>query len=507
MSLEKFLANLGFDSDPFAKTNADEEERLPDYFIRPPFFSSILGETARPKSAVVFAPRGGGKTALRIMLEKASCVRDDFLCVTYNQFDLTGRKLSEVDLGYHHRSITRLVLVGLLSWIAERGLGGLSDSDRHILYLLVKEHLGAIDRSLLNQAISSVKNVKDKALDFWNSVTQLAGLGLNLIQNILQLVPKPVSSGETEQALGSYLDQLRFMASLAPKLGIKSIYVLIDKVDETALTSAAPNAFKFIRPLLTDLTTLELPGYAFKFFLWDKLAEDYRAASRPDRINSYDIHWTIDQLKEMLSKRLATYSGGQVTTLDQIAASGPHVGLHETCVILAYSSPRNVIRLCKEILDQQAELDPTADKLSDEAISRGVEVFAQKYSSEVLGSQVLRDIKKAKRIDFTVRYLSADVFKVTQQSGLNKVQTWRRTGVVERIGTVQEKRGNKPSDLYGIVNPLVAKYVHADLSIFEFMQKKVRLCPSCGAVVLRDFDLHPGGDRNRCQNCQQEVTV
>jgi hypothetical protein len=74
------LQNLGFERDPFATTNADEEELLQDYFIEPPFFKAVYGDINRPKSTIVFAPRGGGKTALKRRIEISSGT-DAFLCV------------------------------------------------------------------------------------------------------------------------------------------------------------------------------------------------------------------------------------------------------------------------------------------------------------------------------------------------------------------------------------------------------------------------------------------
>ena len=59
MSYNDLLYNLGFIRDPFAKTNADEEELLEDYFIEPPFFKAVYGDIHEPKAAVVYAPRGG----------------------------------------------------------------------------------------------------------------------------------------------------------------------------------------------------------------------------------------------------------------------------------------------------------------------------------------------------------------------------------------------------------------------------------------------------------------
>jgi hypothetical protein len=128
------LHNLGFHVDPFAKTNADEEELLKSYFIEPPFFKAVYGDLATPKSTVVFAPRGGGKTALKRMLELSS-LTNNFLCVTYNQFNVAGLSLKAIDLKYHCQNIARLLLVAILSATVERGIAPLSNEDRHLLFL------------------------------------------------------------------------------------------------------------------------------------------------------------------------------------------------------------------------------------------------------------------------------------------------------------------------------------------------------------------------------------
>ena len=48
MSYANLLHNLGFQIDPFAKTNADEEEHLKSYFIEPPFLKAVYGDLASP---------------------------------------------------------------------------------------------------------------------------------------------------------------------------------------------------------------------------------------------------------------------------------------------------------------------------------------------------------------------------------------------------------------------------------------------------------------------------
>lgn len=63
-----FFAQFGFSADPLESTNAENEPRLADYFVPPPYFVEVLGDPLNPHPDVVFAPRGSGKTAQRRMV-------------------------------------------------------------------------------------------------------------------------------------------------------------------------------------------------------------------------------------------------------------------------------------------------------------------------------------------------------------------------------------------------------------------------------------------------------
>lgn len=91
MPASQFLAQFGFAEEPFQSTNAGDEPLLEHYFVPPPYFASVLGDTSRPQSNVVLAPRGGGKTAQRVMIEKHSATNRDFMCITYDTFDTPAR--------------------------------------------------------------------------------------------------------------------------------------------------------------------------------------------------------------------------------------------------------------------------------------------------------------------------------------------------------------------------------------------------------------------------------
>jgi hypothetical protein len=110
---------LGFSGHPFAKTNADEEPNLKDYFVPPAYFDAIIGDSRTPTSSVVLAPRGAGKTAQRRMVEDHG-LSSHFLPVTYDRFEFSGgMSVAELSLQYHMRNIITRIIVSFLSYLFE----------------------------------------------------------------------------------------------------------------------------------------------------------------------------------------------------------------------------------------------------------------------------------------------------------------------------------------------------------------------------------------------------
>jgi hypothetical protein len=274
--------------------------------------------------------------------------------------------------------------------------------------------------------------------------------------------------------VGDLKSQIEFLAELAQKFGYRSTYILIDKVDENSLTGRASQSLLFIKPILSELPLLEMRGLGFKFFLWNLLEKDALEFARPDRVKSYTLQWTPTQLKLMLAKRLSVHSTGRVQSLTSIIPLERNVDRDDLIVTLSGGSPRNIIRICKAILDQQSEIDAGARVISERAFLRGIEVIAEELANEAVPEAVLKELKKMKKSDFTVRHIYADVFKISQPSGLQKVQSWQDSGAVLKIGTRQEKRGNRPSYVYAVASPIVLKNIFSDMDALDFWEKKVR---------------------------------
>jgi len=313
MALNPFLERKGFIEDPFASTNAGQEPRLAEYFVPPPYFHAVLGDPSTPQSNVVFAPRGGGKTAQRRMVEDFSVTNGRFLCVTYNQFELpSGFKLENADLAYHLAQISRSILLAILieldetPELAER----ISDQQKQLLKYLVKERLGSLSVAEFEGALKAIKSRGDRVrewLDRYKAVMTL----ISMVTTKLGLGPVQLAEGSLE--LGTLDDSLRYqfgqLLALAQTVGYDSTYVLVDGVDELAMTSSdATAAYDFVRSLITDLQTLESPGGAVKFFMWDQMEETFRGGgARPDRIPQFSLRWSVDQLQQMMERRLSAF--------------------------------------------------------------------------------------------------------------------------------------------------------------------------------------------------------
>src|SRR5579872_4277977 len=146
MNFMSIYNNLGFNGNPFAYTNADEEENLEQYFIPPPYYEAIKGDYNFPSSSIVLAPRGSGKTAQRRMIESWSKDKP-VLSVTYDRFELgNAQNLADITLNYHLKNIISKTLLNLILWLSEYPdtLNNFSKDDKRNLSILAHNYLGDV---------------------------------------------------------------------------------------------------------------------------------------------------------------------------------------------------------------------------------------------------------------------------------------------------------------------------------------------------------------------------
>lgn len=383
-SLEILLKNLGFvRGNPFASIDAGKEEGQDwfyESFVEPPCFDEIVGDARSPQPMLIFAPRGSGKTALRVMVHYY-CQRGytgqhgyvpgggQVLSILHTDLSLiqeVGRENPQADLArYHVQAILRAGVVALARQM----------KDNPSLRKRLTER-PAEEQTYLRWFVLNFN--QDLSADEWRWLREagLVGkrrLGFPLPPNhdkapappLLENLPELQSLLEDE-SLHSYVQLLTHFVKLAQGIGFQAVYVLVDGADELASTAADfGHAARLVEPLAANLQILDIPGVAFRFFLPAEMRSslETRGSVRRDRMVWHDLTWDTNRLLALLHKRLDVFSEGRVQSLDSICADDLSSDQLEKAMIdAADGSPRTLLLLGRELLRRQVDLIGTDEQ-------------------------------------------------------------------------------------------------------------------------------------------------
>jgi hypothetical protein len=493
MTIEQFIYNLGFEVNPFQHSNADKEvEYLDAYFIKPDYFEDVWGNPYNPVSNIVYAPRGGGKTAQRIMIEKRAKEILDILAITYTNHDLSEfKKIEDVNLQYHLTYLNRLLLLSFFNRINDANFDFVftfTFSERQYIYKLARIYLYDTPASFPNQAIHSLKTLEDYATDLWKGFKEPI---INVIKQISKSkgLEIDLSKIEIDKKLElSHKDNTFNIISLLKKSGYNSIYILIDKVDEQNLTGNNPSSsFFLISDLIKDLELLETPNLSFKFFLWDALKPYAVQAARPDRVFSYDLRWTWSQIVNMLSKRAEAYSKGRIKNFESLFANRKSLG---RVILFSELSPRDCVRICNRILSEQFKENPNMTIFSESVVDKSIEQFCREKAQElIVNSTNLKHLTKTNRVSFTIEELVTAKVAADSPAIRNIINPWTIAAYLKKIGLVERKNAKSVNE-YAFQDIRLAFMATPTLNLSEFIEAKVRKCKTktCKTLYYRDFD-------------------
>ncbi len=370
-ALDFWLLSHGFDSNPFASKEADfeaasDQSRVVDYFVRAVWVEQILGDIYQPRSAVLAARRGFGKSASRLMVEY-ECQRGrlsgKILAGNYTNF---GRVLaaqrgeSKESLHQAHlHCIVNICCLALLNFLREQPerIEGLGYGGRYRLSALISGYTDLNDPFRLDETLRRV-NINEQVLNSQSFIEAvrahtLAALldeaKVGRIRPWLELLGQATAFDGPLPPLS--LNLIEDIARLTRLSGLQAVYLLVDRVDELPETAADPAAgAELLRSLVADLRLMEIPGLAFKFFLPDEVASLLFNSHdiRPDRLTRYQIQWTTEQLVNFLHNRMLAYSSAnQLSSLAPFCEVGFANEVDEEISRMAEGSPRNLLRLAE----------------------------------------------------------------------------------------------------------------------------------------------------------------
>lgn len=352
--LDYWLNSLGFQlGNPFAAVEAEQERTLlPDYFVDVDGYEQIKGD----HTVIIFAPRGGGKSALRVVLASYSAPispEADILAVEYTDFSQlisklhAGEKLTIEDYADQLlRTGIKALFLALCGYTPSSNQGSdtldlrrrrikrlnnvmpptrsrlsqwLHIYDPQILEAEeLYERLHAIKSSFAPEWKHFVEIVKKQQLHTLISQSSLEKDEIAILLTDLN----DFSAGKPE-AMKTSNEKFASFAGLVRLCSFKGVQFLIDGIDESLETANSPHVqADILEPLLTELRILEMPGSAFKFFLSREAHKEIldRPTVRKDRLTdrALTVEWKEDKLKTLLDSRLAYFSDGAVQDLVQI---------------------------------------------------------------------------------------------------------------------------------------------------------------------------------------------
>lgn len=442
--MSPFNKNFGFRMSPFEQYVAEKEPEINAYAVKPPYFEETKSRALSQSTFILFGFRGSGKSATRITTAKETWkLRSDGgeapIVVTFTDFSpiIGNRSLESVSSNILISHVAFLTIEALLLWLSNQSnsetlIAELSEEERftfvHFIkmyYLSVPEPKRQIRNAeamkLLHQTwINQSKIWVEKKWKPISSAVSKTAAGLvarylpaaeDMQDDIKQVI------AQTDELEGDLI-VLTELVGIAKSIGFAGVSVFLDKVDEHSKTQfSAEKTAKLIHPILSHVQLLEVEGFGWTFFLWNKVKQYFATENlfvRLDKIAHSEVKWPEKFLVQMIDQRIRHFSDAKVSGFNQLCqktlnAKAPLLEM----IALVQNSPRELIRLLDTIAREYNSSYTDQRKkalLSPEDIELGKDVYIRDvvwnvYAGKVL-SQIIRLGLKTSRIKTFRRLLN-----------------------------------------------------------------------------------------------------
>lgn len=406
IEFNEFSQCLGLDKYPFSVFTAEEErEFLHVAFVRPVAYSPAIQAATEGKNIFLYGERGTGKTALlfELVSERSKAVKvaqiSDFadLPIVPGRADIYGLYVSTLaDL------LFKKLLPQMSNILFDRPK--LDRDDKVLISYLLKNHTTTLSRAALREDLRKIQygRIRRGATWMFNLVrgvaNQATSTGVDIVsQTIRQSLGLPDSSKDDASSAKDYFERielavdsdfdegkanlllLRKTVALCHKLGVKPITLVLDRIDEDPrLRNDSSVIANFLRPFLIENEIFYGSDLQFIFSIWSIPFQNVKSDFRANKFCVEQVQWRNHELINVLDKRLQHHSANKVASHTQLF--GDPAFFISNVLPLANSNPRDLWQLMNQVLREQYQLDPTAKKLSTEAMQSGMQAFVKDFS-------------------------------------------------------------------------------------------------------------------------------
>ena len=465
-----FTDNFGFKEIPFEQYVAEREPRINEYAVKPSYFEETRRRVKSVSSYILFGFRGSGKSATRITTEKETWKEigegtKGPLMVSMIDFDvlLKAKKVEEVELVDIVRRVAFLTVEGILLWISNQEekdqlLELLDDGELNTLRRMAKTYY--LNEPEADREVSQFETMRILQQNWvnytgdwinrkWSSIATVVGKVSSALVNwklsvgdISREVSDILSKDGSGQSIRGVLQSL---VEMAQSFGFTGICVLVDKVDEHPKTQrSTEDSARLVYPIISQVQFMELEGFAWIFFLWDKIKPHLSSEKLSARLDKYahsEVAWPKEYLDQMIQNRVSYFSDGKIKNLSELCDKDTSAADHlDNIISLVQHSPRELIRLLdiitREFNSNYAHEKP-ARLLSNQDFEVGQDVYVRDVMWTVYDNKILSQLLRFNNHSFTNKDVQ-QAFRISSAGARGRIQSWEASGAVGlsvRLGT------------------------------------------------------------------------
>lgn len=375
-----WVNQLGLAYNPYKYIEASSDPHLGDYLID----HHVSTHIRRQKPLLVFAPHGGGKTALRLLAGRQAWIERRALPVAY-LLPIHTRYQDHATFAEHLRGIVRATAIAIFIAIAFRPelALGLNSAQLTQLVMLLDAHLPA--RLAHYLAILRDEGTPAVLAAFLDRVVNLPDpphetAVREFCNKLAKHLPASQSSSFIEQG---WRAQCEFIFDI---FQFPALELLVDGVDATPRTFANPKAeARWLAPLLEHAARWAGQKIFLKAFLPEdtqrELFKQFPLARANFGVTA--LEWSPQHLTEMLRRRLYAASHGNYNSLDVIAT--PDMREVEWQIAnTALPRPREAIALTQRVLDTYAaRVGAHEDNLTTLDLERAFQAYRSEIRNQI----------------------------------------------------------------------------------------------------------------------------
>jgi hypothetical protein len=337
LNRETWLQKMGFiNADPFDHTAhfAECDPYRKECFEEFPYYGEVKGSLRSPGPVLIYAARGGGKSALRCQIEEEwndTLISDNFriLPVVYDNFGLVLKSADDnyekITLDHHLEQLIGLIISRLLDAVSQEdsliSLNNLEKGERRLLIWYIRHFARSLHYSQRNEALGRLGGLQyfvrsDHLLRMLVNLSRLLPAAEHFADTIMGILASaPIREADPHEM--SMVKLLADLIKLCCQTGIDGVCVLMDNLD-----GADPRgeedfraAFHLARPLCNThgLQVHKIENLIFKIFVPEEIYATARGSFRSE-LGERHIEWQssdneeLSPLHRVLENRLRVYS-------------------------------------------------------------------------------------------------------------------------------------------------------------------------------------------------------